>query len=151
MSCGTGKDSTLLLSFGGKVLAFERNEVIYNLLCFYFHCLGELSDFPKDRLQLINGEFGSSVIDVVPDVIYFDPMYAKVANKKAAPRRQMQEFRSFVGVDNDYLSQFEKALAVAKNRVVLKRPIKSPIVMEEKCSHSIFGKSTRYDVYLVNI
>ena len=67
-----------------------------------------LKDFPKNRLKLFLGEFSSTVLDVCPDVIYFDPMYSNNANKKAAPRRQMLDFRSFVGEDEDYLFYLEE-------------------------------------------
>ena len=148
MSCGTGKDALLLLSFGGNVIAYERNEIIYILLCYYRVVLNEVENFPAKNFRLYFGEakFNQNLEDL--DVIYFDPMYGDSANKKAAPRKQMQQFRDFVGEDTDFLGHLDWAIQTAKNRVVLKKSLKSSIDLPQFFSHSIVGKSTRYDVYL---
>ena len=148
MSCGTGKDSLLLLSFGANVHAFERDRIIYIILYFYFLQLKTLDNFPKERFILSEGSPHDFNFDNVPAVIYFDPMYSENANKKAAPRKHMAIFRDFVGLDHDYLEHLKYALNVASNRVVLKRPLKSEVIFPDLISHSIKGKSTRYDVYL---
>ena len=151
MSCGTGKDSLLLLSFGARLISFERDPVIYLLLFFYKLHLDLEDSFPKDRFQIINGTPSDYFFSENPSVIYFDPMYSAAANKKSAPRKHMAEFREFIGEDHDYKEHFGKALEVATERVVVKRPSKSSFIEDKKPSHSIIGKSTRYDVYLTKI
>ncbi len=148
MSCGTGKDTLLLLNFGFKVSAYERNEIIYTLLDYYFSLLENEKSFPKERFKLSYGNPAVLELPFNPDVFYFDPMYGVEANKKAAPRAQMAMFRNFVGVDLDFEDCLKKAFGLARNRVVLKRPSKSKVLLPESFSHSIHGKSTRYDVYL---
>ena len=148
MSCGTGKDSLLMLRFGISIDAYERNPVIYYLLCFYQQLMSSIDDFPSNKLSIHLGSPTENKIPIKPDVIYFDPMYGDGAIKKAAPRSQMASFRKFVGVDQDYLEELSKAIQLAVNRVVLKRPMNSKVLLGEKFSHSIFGRSTRYDVYM---
>lgn len=148
MSCGTGKDTLLLLKFGGIVQAFERNQQIFDMLLFHQYLMEDFSDFPSERLNIFLGAPLDLPHMISPQVIYFDPMYGDSASKKAAPRAQMAMFRDFVGEDVDFLEHLEFALNTARERVVLKRSIKSPILSKERFSHSIFGKSTRYDIYI---
>lgn len=148
MSCGTGKDALLLLNFGFKVYAYERNEIIHTLLGYYFSLLKNEKSFPSENFKLSYGNPTELELPFTPDVFYYDPMYGDEANKKAAPRAQMAMFRQFVGVDLDFEECLKKAFGLANNRVVLKRPSKSKILFPKRFSHSILGKSTRYDVYL---
>jgi 16S rRNA (guanine1516-N2)-methyltransferase len=150
MSCGTGKDSLLLTSFGATVHAFERNEVIYYLLLFHLLHFKESDCFPHYSFKLSLGSITDNTNTLSPEVIFFDPMYGEKANKKAAPRAQMVMFRNFVGEDSDFVEQLRKALKIAQNRVVIKRSMKSDILLKEDFSHSIVGKSTRYDVYMIH-
>ena len=151
MSCGTGKDSMLLLSFGANVIAFERDRVIFLLLSFYKLHLDLETNFPKDLFQIINATPSDYTFPNLPSVIYFDPMYSTAANKRAAPRKHMQEFREFIGDDDDYILHFTKAIKLASERVVVKRPLKAAPLGDIEPNHSISGKSTRYDVYLTKI
>ena len=148
MSCGTGKDTLLLLMMPPTVYACERNPILFIMLKYYFHELGKLESFPSSKLFLLFGTLDSIELPAEPDVIYFDPMYGNSANKKAAPRKQMAAFRNFLGIDEDYLYFLNKAINTSKNRVVLKKSIKAKKDESQAISHSIFGKSTRYDIYL---
>src|SRR5690606_22689022 len=78
------------------------------------------------------------------DVIFFDPMY-QVTNQKSLPKKEMQVFRDFVGKDEDAYETFTFLLS-QKRRLVAKRSIKGIPFGEP--DHTIFGKSTAYDVYL---
>ena len=150
MSCGTGKDTLLLLKFGCRVHAFERNKIIYNLLLYHFHRMESVQNFPLEMLSLTFGAPMQVGLIDKPKVIYFDPMYAESANKKSAPRAQMAMFRQFVGEDIVFETHLEFAFTLASERVVLKRSVKSPVLYKNRFSHSIIGKSTRYDVYMIH-
>ena len=149
MSCGTGKDTLFLLKMNLQVVAFERNPVVHLLLSYYFYELSKIEDFPQKNIELIFGTLDASSTTSRPTVIYFDPMYGKSANAKSAPRKQMVGFRDFLGEDDDYVTFLEKALNMASRRVVLKKPLRGSLDLEDKIHHSIKGKSTRYDVYQI--
>ena len=142
ISCGTGKDSTLILSFGAKLVSFERSTHIAVLLEDAFLQLKDTVQFafyPNDFRLNQNLEN--------PDVIYFDPMYPE-KKKSALPRKEMLIIRDLVGDDLDSYNVFLDALKIAKKRVVVKRPLHGESIHPNP--DIVFkGKSTRYDVYLI--
>lgn len=140
---GTGKDSVLILSFGAKVIAYERNlNVFVMALDAYRICLKDGLDIFKN-LSINFGDAINCSSDQF-DVVYFDPMYPE-KKKSSLPRKEMQIFKEIVGADEDFLDKliFFKN---SKKKVVLKRPIKSEAIL--KASSSFPGKTTRYDLYL---
>jgi len=82
-----------------------------------------------------------------PDVIYLDPMYPH-REKSAAVKKEMRVFQSLVGEDLDADNLLEPALALAKYRVVVKRPSYAPPLNNKKPSTSIKMKKNRFDVYV---
>jgi len=80
------------------------------------------------------------------DVIFYDPMYED-KNTKSAPKKEMQIFRDIIGNDLDSLEVAKHLRSLAKERLVIKRPLKSSLLLEAP-SHQIKGKSTRFDVYM---
>tara|TARA_B100000886_G_C20352262_1_gene461407 strand:- start:206 stop:961 length:756 start_codon:yes stop_codon:yes gene_type:complete len=148
LSCGTGKDSLLLMRFGGRVKAFERNEIIFWLLKYYEYDLKDDLIIDSDAIELELGSIKFEGASFIPDVIYFDPMYGTEVNSKALPRKQIANFRSFVGIDADYIDTLRSAISLAKDRVVIKRSNKADIIFPNIMTHSFKGKSTRYDVYI---
>ena len=83
-----------------------------------------------------------------PQVIYLDPMFPQ-KKKSSLPRKEMVLFRSLVGDDTDSEELLQIALKTAKERVVVKRPLKSAPILKEP-QHSFEGNSVRYDLYLVS-
>jgi 16S rRNA (guanine1516-N2)-methyltransferase len=81
-----------------------------------------------------------------PQVIYLDPMFPH-RDKSALVKKEMRLFRPLVGDDQDAPALLQAALALASHRVVVKRPRKAPIIDGAKPSHSLEGKSSRYDIY----
>lgn len=150
LTCGTGKDSILMMSFGAKIKAFERSPVVGALL------LDAKRKGDSDSLlgPVLSEKFELSIIDSnnidldeKPDVVYIDPMYPH-KKKKALPRKEMLIFREIVGDDEDSVELFNSACKMAKKRVVVKRPVYAPPLIE-KPSASYTGKSTRYDMYII--
>lgn len=145
LTCGSGKDSILLLKFGAKVTAFERNPSVAALL---------LLAREKFSSNSFNIKFGSAtsyseLLDSsIPDVLYYDPMYPDAGKKKTAlPRKEMQVFRELVGKDLDEEEIFLWAKASGVKRFVVKRGVKSP-TLKAKPSSQYIGKSARYDLYI---
>jgi 16S rRNA (guanine1516-N2)-methyltransferase len=80
------------------------------------------------------------------DVIYLDPMFPH-RDKSALVKKEMQVFRQVVGDDDDSDALLEAALAIARYRVVVKRPRKAEPLNGPLVTTRVEGKSSRYDVY----
>ncbi len=145
ITCGSGKDSILLLKFGAKVTAFERNPSVAALL------LLAKEEFNSDSLQIRFGEASSHfelLSQELPSAIYYDPMYPEEGKKKSAlPRKEMQVFRELVGKDIDEEEVYSWAKSSGVKRFVVKRGVKSP-TLKAKPSAQYTGKSARYDLYI---
>jgi 16S rRNA (guanine1516-N2)-methyltransferase len=61
----------------------------------------------------------------------------------------MQILQILIGDDQDADELLETALLCAGNRVVVKRPRLAPALADKAPSHSITGKTSRFDVYLI--
>ena len=90
-----------------------------------------------------------------PDVVYLDPMYPE-RQKSAAVKKEMAYFHALIGQPENEFSAFsandaalfQAARAVAKKRIVVKRPRLGAFLCGEKPAYQYAGKSTRFDVYL---
>jgi 16S rRNA (guanine1516-N2)-methyltransferase len=144
LTAGLLGDSLLMVSMGLNVRAYERhivpqllitnalkNSTLLDLTLFKF--------FPKGASYLLDEDLSGRTL-------YFDPMFED-PNHKTAPKKEMRIFREVVSVDHDAEELLEKLIQKRPKRLVVKRPIKSR-VLGRRPSHSIEGKSTRYDVYL---
>ena len=127
-TCGSGKDSFLMLSWGAYVEAFERNPYVYLLL------LDALIRFEKSpffqeyghKFKLTFGTF-EDVETLKADALYYDPMYPVTESKKktALPRKEIQLFRKLVGADSDIGTVFEKAKLKKIPKIIVKRALYS--------------------------
>ena len=163
LTSGLGRDAFYFFCLGFHVLALERSFVSYALLK---DALKRASKDPslgpslKERFHLIHAEaldFLKNISeDNRPDVIYLDPMFSDELKrkKKSLPRQNIQILREIEreelksGIQKtDVQVLLKGALEKAKFRVVLKRPLKAPILFEN-LNHYVFkGKSIRYDTY----
>lgn len=145
LTCGSGKDSILLLKFGAKVTAFERNPSVAALLIL------AKSKFRSDSLDIkcaMATEYNELLLSDPPDVMYYDPMYPDEGKKKSSlPRKEMQVFRELVGKDLDEEDIFNWVKKSGVKRFVVKRGVKSP-TLKAKPSSQYIGKSARYDLYI---
>ena len=90
-----------------------------------------------------------------PDVVYLDPMYPE-RQKSAAVKKEMAYFHALLGQPENERGNpnandaalFQAARAVAKKRIVVKRPRLGAFLCGEKPAYQYAGKSTRFDVYL---
>lgn len=133
-----------------KLIGIEQNAALFVLL---HQALQECN--PNENGTFI---FGNS-LDVLPtltnvDVIYLDPMFPD-KKKSALPRKEMQIFKTLLNsemyshLNLDATQLLENALQIAKDRVVVKRPIKGPSIESKyKVNHSFLGSAIRYDMYL---
>lgn len=150
-TAGLGKDAFVLASLGCQMQLIERQPLVAALL------EDGLARAAADaevgaivaRMQLLAGNSIERMRDwqgEPPQVIYLDPMFPH-RDKSALVKKEMRVFRPLVGDDLDAPALLEAALALASHRVVVKRPRKAPIIDGPKPSHSLEGKSSRYDIY----
>lgn len=83
------------------------------------------------------------------DVVYLDPMFRE--EKSARSRKEMQHLQALLPPEDETQSAELLFLAqqIAGKRVVVKRPLHAPELAEDPApSHTLKGKSVRFDVYL---
>ena len=143
-TAGWGRDAALLASFGADVVMIERQPIVAALLA---DALSRLHT-PDLKLSLMCADaieyLESLSTDVRPDVIYIDPMHP-IRQKSALVKKDMQVLQQLIGADGDASTLIQKALPIARQRVVVKWPQRiAPLILP---SHSIDGKTVRFDVY----
>ncbi len=144
-TCGLGTDSFLLHQAGFQVTAVEKNLIIYALL--------------KDGIQRYSQQTGEVCFGLKPgdfaaqsklhscDVVYLDPMFPSKA-KSAKNKKVMQLFQLLHhSATDDAVALLNLAMTMPCERVVIKRPTKSPLLTNFKPTFQIIGKTCRFDAY----
>jgi 16S rRNA (guanine1516-N2)-methyltransferase len=158
-TAGLGGDGFVLASLGCEVTLLERVSEVRALLA---SGLAQAKNFavtddPElltilERIQLMEADSLSYLAgireDERPDVIYLDPMFPE-PGKRAMVKKEMRVFHELVGQDSDADQLLDLALAKARYRVVVKRPRIAPTLNNREPSHSLAGKSNRYDIYTI--
>lgn len=149
-TAGLGRDAFVLAGLGCQLTLLERMPVVAALLddgLERARLNHEVADI-ANNMQLIHGTpLDKLDLTIAPDVVYLDPMYPH-REKSAAIKKEMRIFQSLVGEDLDADGLLEPALALAKYRVVVKRPSYAPPLADKKPSMSIKMKKNRFDVYV---
>ena len=150
-TAGLGQDAFVLASLGCQMTLFERSPVVHAILA-YGLARASINEQCADITGRMRLEAGDSLDwlqrrepDSV-DVIYLDPMFPH-RDKSALVKKEMQVFRQVVGDDDDSAALLEAALAVARYRVVVKRPRKADPMDGPPVTTRVEGKSSRFDVY----
>jgi len=162
---GLGRDSFLLAAAGYRVSIFERQPVIAALLA---DGLARAAAHPEtaeisQRIRLTvgdavpaleamqetgAGEKGKDYEDGEGvDVVYLDPMFPE-RRKSALVKKELQLLQLLAQPDFAPEKLLAAALKAAAQRVVVKRPLKAPFLTDCSPSHSLTGKTVRFDVYL---
>ena len=154
-TAGFGEDSLLLAAAGFAVDLYEQDCVIAALLK---DALDRAADDPAlatavARMRLHAGEdsiaglchtaelIGQGEL-TAPDVVYLDPMFPE-RTKSAAVKKKFHHLEQPCA---DEETLVEAALAVRPRKVVIKRPVKGPLLAGVKPSYQLAGKAVRYDV-----
>ena len=149
-TAGLGRDAFVLASLGCQVTLMERMPVVAALLNDGLERAKLNADVSEiaERMSLVHA---SSIEDMTladqVDVVYLDPMYPH-REKSAAVKKEMRVFQSLVGEDLDADALLAPALALAKYRVVVKRPSYAPPLNNQTPTTSIKMKKNRFDVYV---
>lgn len=148
-TAGLGEDSLLLAAAGFSVTMCESDPVIAALLA---DGLRRVVDDPVlsgivGHMSLVEGDSVEILPSLVeaPDVVYLDPMFP-ARTKSAAVKKKFQLLHRLESPCADEASLMGAALAARPRKIVVKRPIKAPVLAGVRPSHSISGKAVRYDV-----
>jgi 16S rRNA (guanine1516-N2)-methyltransferase len=149
-TAGLGRDAFVLASLGCQVTLMERMPVVAALLDDGLERAklnAEVSEIAQ-RMQLVHASsIENMTLAEQVDVVYLDPMYPH-RDKSAAVKKEMRVFQSLVGEDLDADALLTPALALAKYRVVVKRPSYAPPLDNQTPTTSIKMKKNRFDVYV---
>lgn len=155
-TAGLGRDAFVLAGLGCEVQLCERDPVVAELLRAGLEIAAQGGDtrlagiIHRMCLQACDARQLDAQRLAGADVIYLDPMFP-ARGKSAAVKKEMTLFHDLLRnasdvQDADALLLWALRQEVA--RVVVKRPTKAPPLAQKPPSHSIRGKSVRYDVYV---
>lgn len=155
-TAGLGRDSFVLAGRGLRVHMLEREPVIAALLADGLERARSAAD-PRiaDTVALLSLENSDAVAycaalapEQRPDAIYLDPMFP-ATEKSALVKKEMRLFQQVLhGAVDDGAALLPAARAVARRRVVVKRPRKAEPLAGAKPDYSLEGRAVRFDVYL---
>lgn len=148
-TAGLGEDSLLLAAAGFTVTMCESDPVIAALLADALERAAEDCDLASvvARMRLVRGDSIELLpaLDEPVDVVYLDPMFP-ARTKSAAVKKKFQLLHRLETPCANESQLMDAALAAGPRKVVVKRPIKAPVLAGVRPSHSITGKAVRYDV-----
>ena len=150
-TAGLGRDAFLLACSGAQVTLLERSPQVHDLLR---NALARAAAESPElagvvaRMTLVLGDARDLLPGLRADAVIVDPMHPPRTNT-AIVKQEMRLLRELVGTDPDALELMRAALAADCKRVVLKWPLRAqPLEGLRKPSHSITGKTVRYDVFM---
>ena len=160
-TAGMGNDAFVFASLGAYVILLERSSISAALLedgLIRGKQNEEIADIIQ-RMQLLYGDSLTmlpqfSTLELPekfsqqPDVIYLDPMFPH-RNITAQVKKEMLALQYLVGSDADSENLLKTSLNLARQRVVVKRPIKADYLAGQKPSYSMSMKKHRFDIYPV--
>lgn len=151
-TAGLGRDAFVLASLGCAVTLLERNPVVCALLRDGLRRAAFDAETAPivARMSLHQAAAQSWLEAAAPqsfDVVFLDPMFPE-PEKRARAKKEMAAFQSLIGGDFDSDALLAPARAVARQRVVVKRPRAAPWLAGSKPDFGYDGESTRFDAYL---
>ena len=150
-TAGLGRDAFVLADLGCSVALSEQSLP----LCYLLEQACELALMSANekvvkavsRMDVLFGDSRQQAVEGF-DVIYIDPMFPE-RGKTAAVKKDLatiQALHADSSTVKDPEDLFLWAMAQPVERVVIKRPVKAPALGTVKPSHSITGKTVRFDV-----
>jgi 16S rRNA (guanine1516-N2)-methyltransferase len=153
-TAGLGRDAFVLASIGCQVTLCERSPVLAALLDDGLRRAAlnaDIGGWLQSRMALRFGDSAHALAALseaqAPDTVYLDPMYP-AGKPSVLVKKEIRAVQQLVGKDQDSQLLLDAALAVARRRVVVKRPHRAGPLHDRKPDTSIESKKTRYDIYV---
>lgn len=150
-TAGLGRDAFVLADLGCHVELSEASAVLHFLLREAKQAaLLSASDKVVNAVERMTISCGDSTARTLEgfDVIYLDPMFPD-RSKSAAVKKELATVQALLAndaVDGQAQQLLDWALSQPVRRVVVKRPAKSAYLGGVRPSHTITGKTVRFDV-----
>lgn len=161
-TAGWGEDAWILAALGHRVLAVERDPLVYLCLLDAWSRAAEEAPITARRVRPVRADAlelleraaarpGPWTGPPLPDVVYLDPLFPGQKRKKGRERKPMRILRLTVRKGEGEAEELlRSALAAARQRVVLKRPRKAAVLSPNSRGpvHTVPGRGYRYDIYI---
>lgn len=147
-TAGLGEDAFLLAAAGFRVRLYEYDPVIAALLEDGLRRAAEAPELQQiaARMELIAGDSVAALYHLPerPDVVLLDPMFP-ARKKSALVKKKFQLLQKLELPCADEKELLEAAIAAGPKKIVIKRPLKGPVLAGKTPSYSLRGKAIRYD------
>ena len=146
---GLGRDAYVLADLGCRVTLCERVPVLAWLLQ---DAINAAMVSGHDRVRAaaermtIRHQDSRQLHVPACDVIYLDPMFPE-RKKSAAIKKEAAMLQRLVHPEDDAEVLWEWACRQPVSRIVVKRPLRAPVLGPRRPSHTLRGKSVRFDVF----
>lgn len=156
-TAGLGTDAFLLARAGFRVVAFERDPAVFQLLIDALMRYRRSPEMPIVDLEFREGDAARLDFDLRAYAVVIDPMFEEAATAvKSLPKKEMAMLRRMLvpSSEPEITALFHRARKSADARVVVKRPNGAPDLASTDESgrrltpvHRLEGKSARFDIY----
>ncbi len=156
-TAGMGEDSLLLAAAGFNVVLCEYNPVIAALLRDSLDhaslvpelsgIIGRMSVHEGDSIEYMRN-FRSSG-DSSSLVVYLDPMFPE-RTKNAMIKKKFQLLQQLELPCSNESDLLDAAICAQPHKIVIKRPLKGPLLAGARPSYSVSGKAIRFDCIVLN-
>jgi 16S rRNA (guanine1516-N2)-methyltransferase len=146
---GLGRDAFVLADLGCEVTLCERVPVLAWLLEHAVQAAAVSGvDQVREAAQRMVVRAGDSKTLRAPaeTVIYLDPMFPE-RKKTAAVKKESAMLQHLADQTDDSESLWQWAWDQPVERIVVKRPLRAPILGNIRPAHTLKGKSVRFDVF----
>ncbi|MBQ8585707.1 MAG: class I SAM-dependent methyltransferase [Butyricicoccus sp.] len=150
-TAGLGEDSLLLAAAGFHVKLFEKNPVIYELLCDALRRAASIPELTEvvSRMEVRTGDSIEAMADLgfTPDVILLDPMFPE-RRKSALVKNKLQMIQKLEFPCVDEADMLRTAMLAKPKKLIVKRPPKVPFLAGIKHDNSLTGTAVRFDCFV---
>ena len=146
---GLGRDAFVLADLGCEVTLCERVPVLAWLLDQAVHAAAvsgvDQVRAAAERMSVLAADSKTQRASA-GTVIYLDPMFPE-RKKAAAVKKEAAMLQHLADLMDDGESLWQWAWDQPVERIVVKRPLRAPILGHIRPAHTLKGKSVRFDVF----
>jgi 16S rRNA (guanine1516-N2)-methyltransferase len=159
LDCTAGfcRDALRLAYWGHTVTSCERDPTLQTLLLAAFDEARKHDFYAPwiERLHFVANsteDFLNNNKNSVYDIVLIDAMFPD-EKRKGLPRKDLQDIKAILADDTDNAEELLKFCLEfpwkeKPKKILVKRPLKAPVLSIKKASHEYRGRSHRWDLYL---